>query len=740
MRATGRESTGGTSVTEWLTKGGVRVVRRTVRTAGEQARNELVDALGDRRGLLLSSAYEQPGRYVRHDLGYVNPPIELALRGVELDLRALNERGQVLLPALARALAGVLDVDVSGPDRVRGTVPTAEGILAEEDRTRRPGAFSALRALMDDFAGSPDPLFGLYGAFGYDLVFALDPMPLHQHRVPADRELVLHLPDRVLAIDPMRAETVEHTYEFEVDGRSTEGLPRHTPPVPFAGPGRPAEERDHQPGEYAQLVTLARQRFTDGELFEVVPGQSFHRTITETPSNIFRKLRRRNPAPYGLLANLGAGEYLVGASPEMFVRVGAARPEHGGRRLVESCPISGTIARGRDALEDAKRIRELLNSEKEESELTMCTDVDRNDKARVCEPDSIRVVARRQLELYATLIHTVDHIEGVLRPERDCLDAFLTHMWAVTVTGAPKRAAIAFIEEHERSARRWYGGAVGRIGFDGSLDTALTLRTIQIRDGVATVRVGATLLHDSDPAAEERETVLKAKALLEALEPAATLEPDGVTPDALVGEGLSVLLVDHQDSFVHTLAAYFRRTGAEVSTYRSGFPPELLDTLQPDLLVLSPGPGRPVDFGVDLTISQAEERGIPVFGVCLGLQGVVEYYGGDLRLLDRPVHGKPSLVCLVDGGGQVFAGLPEIFEAGRYHSICAEESTLPDELMVTARAADGVVMGIAHRTRPIAAVQFHPESIMTQSEGQGEALIANVVASLARRPEPAARH
>lgn len=114
----------------------------------------------------------------------------------------------------------------------------------------------------------------------------------------------------------------------------------------------------------------------------------------------------------------------------MFVRVE-------GRR-VETCPISGTIARGQNAIEDADQIRQLLNSRKDEAELTMCTDVDRNDKSRLCEPGSVRVIGRRQIELYSHLIHTVDHVEGLLRPEFDALDAFLTHTWAVTVTGAPK--------------------------------------------------------------------------------------------------------------------------------------------------------------------------------------------------------------------------------------------------------------------------------------------------------------
>ena len=241
-----------------------------------------------------------------------------------------------------------------------------------------------------------------------------------------------------------------------------------------------------------------------------------------SPAAFYERLRRRNPAPYEFFLNLGEGEYLVGASPEMYVRVTGDR--------VETCPIAGTVPRGASPLADAQNILALLSSAKEESELTMCTDVDRNDKSRICVPGSIKVIGRRQIELYSRVIHTVDHVEGRLRPEFDALDAFLSHMWAVTVTGAPKTWAMQFIEDHEASPRRWYGGAVGVLGFDGSMNTGLTLRTAHIRDGLAAVRTGATLLFDSDPAAEELETRLKAKALLEVLAQASA-DPAGAGQD-----------------------------------------------------------------------------------------------------------------------------------------------------------------------------------------------------------------
>jgi anthranilate synthase len=411
----------------------------------------------------------------------------------------------------------------------------------------------------------------------------------------------------------------------------------------------------------------------------------------------------------------------------MFVRVDGKR--------VETCPISGTISRGTDALSDAVQIRSLLNSHKDEAELTMCTDVDRNDKSRICEPGSVRVIGRRQIELYSHLIHTVDHVEGLLRPEFDALDAFLSHTWAVTVTGAPKRAAMQFLEQHERSARRWYGGAVGYLSFNGNLNTGLILRTIRLQDSIAEVRVGATVLYDSVPEAEEQETITKAAALFETIRRTQQTKEKHNTEQVRqasdrildVTQHKRILLIDHEDSFVHTLANYFRTTGASVTTLRHGFAETLFDTERPDLVVLSPGPGRPSDFHLQQTIAAILQRQIPIFGVCLGLQGIVEAFGGELGVLNYPQHGKSARIVVTDPNSILFQGLPESFVVGRYHSLFAQADKMPNKLKVTAISEDEVIMAIEHQTLPIAAVQFHPESIMTLAGEIGLEIIQNVV-------------
>ena len=153
-------------------------------------------------------------------------------------------------------------------------------------------------------------------------------------------------------------------------------------------------------------------------------SQSFETKASGSPSELFSTLSEVNPSPYLFLINFG-DEQLVGSSPEIYVRVTG--------KNYETCPIAGTVRRGDSALEDADKVRQLIASKKDESELTMCTDVDRNDMARVCKPGSVKVIGRRQLEFYSHLIHTVDHVRGELAEGFDSLDAFQSHMWACTV-------------------------------------------------------------------------------------------------------------------------------------------------------------------------------------------------------------------------------------------------------------------------------------------------------------------
>ncbi|HET8549049.1 MAG TPA: anthranilate synthase component I [Bryobacteraceae bacterium] len=706
-------------VLQYKTPGGIAVSRTASKVPFARSLGKLLSDLDTSRGAYLSSGYEYPGRYSRWDIATVCPPLELVACGREVCLHPLNARGE----AINRMLFPVLrphphweSFELEG-SVLRGRLQPLPAFFAEEERSKQPSVFSVLRALTHEFRTEKDDRLAFIGAFGYDLLFQFDPIELKLPRGER-RDLHLFLCDDIWYMDRKREQIERFEYEFTSGALTTIGLERTGDPVPSV-PASPisggAITSDHKPEEYMDKVETVRRGMKQGDYYEVVLRQTFSASYTGSVSALFERIQTASPSPYEFLLQLG-DEQLIGASPEMFVRVEGQR--------VETCPISGTARRTGDPLKDADAIRELLVSSKEESELTMCTDVDRNDKSRVCQPGSVRIIGRRLIESYAGVFHTVDHVEGVLQRQFDSLDAFLSHMWAVTVMGAPKKAAAQAIENLEKNARGWYGGAVGMLSLNGDINTGILIRTVHLRNGVAEYPVGATLLYDSVPALEEQETRMKATGFFRALGGAAP--PAASAPPAVPQRsGVRMLLVDNDDCFIHTLANYARQTGADVVTYRAGFPLELLEQVAPDIVLISPGPGRPADFGVPDLVRYAAERRIPVFGVCLGLQGIVEAFGGELGVLDYPMHGKASMVQ--SKGIGVFEDLPERFQIGRYHSLYAIPAKLPACLEVTAESDDGVIMGVRHRSLPIEAVQFHPESLLSLDENCGVRLMQNVV-------------
>jgi anthranilate synthase len=707
------------SAYHYQTPHGIEVTRTVSKVGFRKGLKHLLRDLDRHRGIYLSSGYEYPGRYSRWDIASACPPLEIISYDREVQFRPLNQRGERILTLLDPILAGHPHWEEFEfrADLMRGRLKPLPSLFPEEDRSKQPSVFSLLRALIDEFRVEEDSRLGLIGAFGYDLLFQFEPIPRKLPR-SGHKDLHLFLCDDIWFMDRKREQIERYRYDFARGAIATAGLSRDGEAIPR--PGKTAAgpiESDHTPEEYMANVETVREGMRRGDYYEVVLRQTFRTPFAGKASELFERVQQTSPSPYEFFLQFG-DEQLVGASPEMFVRVE-------GRRT-ETCPISGTAPRTGDPLRDADNIRELLKSVKEESELTMCTDVDRNDKSRVCEPGSVKVIGRRLIESYAGVFHTVDHVEGILQPGFDALDAFLSHMWAVTVIGAPKKAAAQTIENLEKDARGWYGGAVGMLTLNGDINTGILIRTTYLRKGVASYPVGATLLYDSIPAMEERETRLKATGFFRTLggvraEPV----PASIVREAGPGAGLKLLLVDNDDCFIHTLANYARQTGAEVVTYRAGFPPELISKLSPSLILVSPGPGRPADFGVPELVRTAVRLGVPLFGVCLGLQGIVEAFGGELGVLDYPMHGKSSTVRHHSTG--IFEGLPDQFQVGRYHSLFARRETFPACLEVTAETEDGVIMGVRHRELPIEGVQFHPESLLTAAGDHGLKLMENAV-------------
>jgi anthranilate synthase component 1 len=256
------------------------------------------------------------------------------------------------------------------------------------------------------------------------------------------------------------------------------------------------------------MVRQAQEYIAAGDIFQVVLSQRFERRTAAEPFSIYRALRMLNPSPYMVFLDLGDTQ-LIASSPEMHVRL------DGG--TAEMRPIAGTRRRGASEAEDQALAQELLADPKERAEHVMLVDLGRNDLGRVCEYGSVHVPELMTVERYSHVMHIVSSVRGRLRSDLDAFDLLRATFPAGTVSGAPKVRAMEIIEQLEGVRRGPYAGAIGYFGYDGNMDSCITIRTIVMRGQTAYIQAGAGIVADSDPAREYEETVNKARALAEAI-------------------------------------------------------------------------------------------------------------------------------------------------------------------------------------------------------------------------------
>jgi anthranilate synthase component 1 len=292
-----------------------------------------------------------------------------------------------------------------------------------------------------------------------------------------------------------------------------------------AAPGRPAApsrsiETSLGREEYIHAVQVAKDAIAAGEAIQVVLARRQSFDLPADPSTgatlegvgLYRALRRVNPSPYLFFVRT-PGYEVVGASPELLLQVEGDR--------LTTHPIAGTRPRGADAREDALLAEELQRDPKERAEHVMLVDLGRNDLGRVARPGTVTVSKYMEVERYSHVLHLVSHVEGRLKPELDALDALRSVFPAGTLSGAPKIRAMQLIAAAEGERRGLYGGAVGYLGYDGNLDTAITIRSAVLKDGQAHVHTGAGIVAGSVPEREFEETEHKAAALRRAIDMAA---------------------------------------------------------------------------------------------------------------------------------------------------------------------------------------------------------------------------
>jgi anthranilate synthase component I len=373
--------------------------------------------------------------------------------------------------------------------------------------------------------GLPPFSGGAVGYFGYDLVRSVEPLAPPGPDTLGLPDMALMLTDLLVIFDNLKhTVTILVNVKLEPGGDAPaayaqaqqaieEVRERLAAPLPLAPlrPPRPLPQfesnmtRERFEGNVARIIDYIYA----GDAFQVVPSQRWSAPVDVSAFSIYRGLRAVNPSPY--MYFLDFGDFQVsGASPEPLITVSG--------REVTTRPIAGTRPRGADAAQDARLEAELLADEKERAEHMMLVDLGRNDLGRVCEYGSVRVQTLMAVEQYSHVMHLVSAVSGTLREDVGAMDALRATLPAGTLSGAPKVRAMQIIDELEPVKRGGYGGAIGYLSYDGDLDTAIHIRTVVVKDGVAHVQAGGGTVADASPAREFLESESKAKAVLRAIE------------------------------------------------------------------------------------------------------------------------------------------------------------------------------------------------------------------------------
>ncbi len=367
--------------------------------------------------------------------------------------------------------------------------------------------------------GMPKFCGGAVGMLSYDLVRFFEEIPETTQDDLGVDDMTMMLTDTVVVFDHARnliriivqAKGTAEGYDLacaEIE-RVTSRLKRPLPDLPAQRLPTTAVTSNMEPDLFENAVKRTIEYITAGDGVQVVLSQRFSTQVQAHPLTIYRALRSLNPSPYMFLLRFGDFD-VIGASPELLVSLD--------KRVARVRPIAGTRERGKTEKQDRELEEELLADQKERAEHVMLVDLGRNDLGRVCEYGSIRVNDLMVIERYSHVMHIVSDVTGLLKQGLDAFDLLRAIFPAGTVSGAPKIRAMEIIEELEPTRRGCYAGAIGYIGSNGDMDTAIAIRTIVLKDGTAHVQAGAGIVYDSVPSKEFEESGSKARAALKAIE------------------------------------------------------------------------------------------------------------------------------------------------------------------------------------------------------------------------------
>ncbi len=467
--------------------------------------------------------------------GTAKPALYLAGTGREFEIKALNKTGRRMISYFTTNSEKFMfceKVDFSN-EKIKGIINRTEKLVDEQTRLRCTNQMDVLRAVAFSFRLASKPFrvtCGLLGAISYDFIDQFEKLPANEEDLLGNPDYELYFADNIFLMDH------EHNQGYIVvnviitngDRQAAiteakdcfdyyENIARFDTPTAKKHEGPlPKSSTDTDQPKYEEMVRKAKQHIVDGDIFQVVLSRTKVEPCADEPLDVYKRLRELNPSPYMFYINT-PNTALLGSSPELNLRVSGT-----GQRTVEIRPIAGTKPRGRidgkiDADIDFRYEAELKIDRKELAEHMMLVDLARNDIARVAASGSRVVTELLTAEKYESVQHLVSNVKGTLTDNLDALSAYLATMNMGTLTGAPKIEAMKIIRRLEKTKRGYYGGAVMYLTVDGQFDSCITIRSLQIKDHKAYIRVGAGIVHDSVPKTEFEETEHKAGSCMRAL-------------------------------------------------------------------------------------------------------------------------------------------------------------------------------------------------------------------------------
>ena len=467
--------------------------------------------------------------------GTARPALYVSGTGNQFIIKALSKTGGRMLQYLAseKERFGFCESVDFGTDQIAGRIKRADQTIDEQSRLKSTNQMDVLRAVAFSFSLASKPFrvtCGLLGAISYDFIDQFEKLPASKDDLLGNPDYELYFADNIFLCDHahnkgyvivnvVMTDSNPDTIIDQAQGCFDyyQNMARLAVPQGKKYTGQlPEESTDTEQGEYEDMVTRAKQHILDGDIFQAVLSRTKIVPCPDEPLDVYKRLRGLNPSPYMFYLNT-PNTILMGSSPELNLRVSGTK-----NRTVEIRPIAGTKPRGKidgkiDPDTDFRYEAELKIDRKELAEHMMLVDLARNDIARVAKPGSRVVTELLTVEKYASVQHLVSNVKGRLGAELDALSAYLATMNMGTLTGAPKIEAMKLIRLFEKTKRGYYGGAVAYLTVDGQFDSCITIRSLQVKDHRAYIRVGAGIVHDSVPKTEFEETEHKANSCLRAI-------------------------------------------------------------------------------------------------------------------------------------------------------------------------------------------------------------------------------